>query len=47
MTKDEIKLRVLGGGAYPGFSAWLLNLISNVLVRERQEEIPQREEDAS
>ena len=33
---DEIKLRILRWGDYPGLSEWGLNVITSVLIRGRQ-----------
>lgn len=36
---DEIKLRILRLGDYPGLSGWGLNVITSVLMGGRQKEI--------
>lgn len=35
-AKDVITVRILGRGAYPELSRWVLSVIPTVLIRERQ-----------
>ena len=44
VQKNVIKLKILRGGTYPGYSGWILKASINILIRERRQ-IHRRQDD--